>query len=364
MDSKSNKFQELFKYMQNVTEFKTELNDISKTWDQLILLSQLGSTGIDMSQTKTNFNNLTNELIAHLADATLHKVINEMKSKAQVAVDIVIRNLFERTADIGFLATDDDIRGFLLKLPTTIEKIETHKDDEDDTEFRIAKKTYKEDLLSIKNRFQEYVAKYSVYYDIVLFDTKGNIVAKLDDTNTLTQTNDTIINIALNTNEEYVETFKYHDFLPKHQKSLVYTYKVNKTNDSDEIIGFLSLCFKFENEMEGVFSRLVAKENKETILLLDNEGISIASSDPYHIPIGVKLQIELEQPFAISSFAGRDYLIKTCKTNGYEGFFGLGWLGHIMIPLSSAFHENEKNIEIEANILQSIMKNEDIFKKL
>ena len=94
MDSKSNKFQELLKYMQNVTEFKTELNDISKTWDQLILLSQLGSTGIDMSQTKTNFNNLTNELISHLADATLNKVINEMKSKAQVAVDIVIRNLF------------------------------------------------------------------------------------------------------------------------------------------------------------------------------------------------------------------------------------------------------------------------------
>ncbi len=363
MDSKSNKFQELLKYMQNVTEFKTELNDISKTWDQLILLSQLGSTGIDMSQTKTNFNNLTNELISHLADATLNKVINEMKSKAQVAVDIVIRNLFERTADIGFLATDDDIRKFLLKLPKTIEQIEIHKDDEDDTNFRIAKKTYKEDLISIKNRFQEYVAKYSVYYDIVLFDTQGNIVAKLDDSNTLTKTNDSIINEALNTNDEYVETFKYHDFLPNHQKSLVYTYKVTKTNESDEIIGFLSLCFKFENEMEGVFARLVAKENKETILLLDSDGVSIASSDVYHIPIGAKLQIELEQPFAITSFAGRDYLIKTCKTNGYEGFFGLGWLGHIMIPLSSAFHENDKNIEIEAPILQSIMNNEDIFKK-
>ena len=363
MDSKSNKFQELLKYMQNVKKLKTEINDISKTWDQLFHLSQLGSTGIDMSQTKTNFNNLTNELVSHLADATLNKVINEMKSKAQVAVDIVIRNLFERTADIGFLATDDDIRKFLLKLPTTIEQIEIHKDDEDDTNFRIAKKTYKEDLATIKNRFQEYVAKYSVYYDIVLFNTQGNIVAKLDDSNTLTKTNDSIINEALNTSDEYVETFKYHDFLPNHQKSLLYTYKVTKTNESDEIIGFLSLCFKFENEMEGVFTRLVAKENKETILLLDSDGVSIASSDVYHIPIGAKLQIELEQPFAITSFAGRDYLIKTCKTNGYEGFFGLGWLGHIMIPLGSAFHENDKNIEIEAPILQSIMNNEDIFKK-
>ena len=217
MDSESKKYQEHFKYMQNVTEFKTELNDISKTWDQLILLSQLGDTGIDMSQTKTNFNTLTEELISHLADATLNKVINAMKSKAQVAVDIVIRNLFERTADIGFLATDDDIRSFLLKLPKTIEQIELHKDDTDDTNFRIAKKTYKEDLHYIKNRFEEYVAKYSVYYDIVLFDTNGNIVAKLDDTNTITQTNDSIINIVKNTDEDYVETFKYHDFLPKHK---------------------------------------------------------------------------------------------------------------------------------------------------
>jgi chemotaxis signal transduction protein len=362
-NNNTKEFQELFKYMENVTKFRTELNDISKTWDQLILLSQLGATGIDMSQTKTNFNNLTDDLISHLADATLHKVINAMRAKAQVAVDIVIRNLFERTADIGFLATDDDIRKFLLKLPQTIEQIELNKDEIDDTNFRIAKKTYKEDLNSIKNRFQEYVAKYSVYYDIVLFDTSGNIVAKLDDTNTITQTNDSIISIATNTDEDYVETFKYHDFLPSHEKSLVYTYKVTKTNDCDEIIGFLSLCFKFENEMKGVFSRLAEKENKETILLLDEHGVSIASSDPYHIPIGAQLETELEQPFAITSFAGRDYLIKSCETNGYEGFFGLGWLGHIMIPLSSAFHENDNSIELETKILQSIMNNEDIFKK-
>ena len=136
----------------------------------------------------------------------------------------------------------------------------------------------------------------------------------------------------------------------------MYTYKVTKTNDCDEIIGYLSLCFKFENEMDGVFSRLVEKENKETILLLDKEGISIASSDPYHIPIGAKLETELEKPFTITSFAGRDYLIKTCQTNGYEGFFGLGWLGHIMIPLSSAFHESNKSVEIDEKILQSIMR--------
>ena len=63
-----------------------------------------------MRDTKSNFNNLTEELISHLSNETLNKVLKEMDSKAQVAVDIVIRNLFERTADIGFLSTDSFIK--------------------------------------------------------------------------------------------------------------------------------------------------------------------------------------------------------------------------------------------------------------
>jgi len=359
----SKQFSSLFQYMQNVTEFKTTLNDISKTWDQLILLSQLGSTGLDMSHTKTNFNNLTEELISHLAEATLDKVVNEMGSKAQVAVDIVIRNLFERTADIGFLATDDDIRAFIKKLSKLQKEIDEYKDDIDDTKFRIARNESNLEVNKIIQRFKEYVAKYSVYYDIVLFDSQGKVLAKLDDSIKIEKTNDTIIDLAKDTQDDYIETYKYHDFLPNYDKSLVYTYKVTDSNESDEIIGYLSLCFKFENEMEGIFSRLVNKSNKETILLLDKEGVSIASSDPYHIPVGAKLDIETEEMFKITSFAGRDYIVKTCNTNGYEGFLGLGWLGHIMIPLESAFSSSDNILEIEKEILDSIMKNQEIFKK-
>ena len=353
----------LFKYMESVSDFEVELNDISKTWDQLILLSQLGSTGLDMSKTKSNFNDLTVELTSHLGEATITKIIHEMVAKSQVAVDIVIRNLFERTADIGFLATDDDIREFLSVQPHIVQRIETHKNDEDDTEFRIAKKDYNEKLDLIVERFEEYVAKYSVYYDIVLFNYKGEVIAKLDDSNDVKKTKDEIIELSRSTTEDYIETYKHHDFLPKHDKSLVYTYKVTESNESDKIIGFLSLCFKFENEMEGIFSRLIDKETKEVILLLDKDGEAIASSDMYHVPIGSKHEVELDSNFGLRQFAGRDYIVRTCKTNGYEGFFGLGWLGHIMIPLDSAFKNYSKEIELDEKVLYSIMQNEDLFKK-
>lgn len=354
---------ELFEYMKNVSEFKQELDDISKTWDQLILLSQLGATGLDMSDTKENFTHLKSELISQLAQETLKKVVNEMRSKASVSVDIVIRNLFERTADIGFLATDDDIRNFLLTTLELNEKIEERKNDVDEIEECLNETNYKKQLKHIKLRFKEYVAKYSVYYDIVLFDKNGHIVAKLDEANSVHKTKDELLDIVKSTNAEYVETYKYHDFLPHHDKSLVYSYKVTKTNEDKEIIGFLSLCFRFKNEMEGIFSKLVCKKNKETLLLLDKNCEVIASSDPYHIPLKAKLEVSIEEDYKITQFSGRDYIIKTCKTNGYEGFFGLGWMGHIMIPLDSAFKVHTNDIEIQDAILQSIMENEELFKK-
>ena len=40
------------------------------------------------------------------------KALLGLRSKSQIAIDVLVRNLFERTADIGFLSTDDDIREF------------------------------------------------------------------------------------------------------------------------------------------------------------------------------------------------------------------------------------------------------------
>ncbi len=53
-------------------------------------------------------------LLDALANDSLKKVTASTGMRGQVAVDILILNLFERTADIGFLATDRDLRLFLL----------------------------------------------------------------------------------------------------------------------------------------------------------------------------------------------------------------------------------------------------------
>jgi len=338
----------IIKHIEDVDKYREELGRLSSSWDIFALLGQLGDINIDIGKTKENFLNLTTTLLNHLSDETVKKTTAEMKFKAQVAIDIVNRNLFERTADIGFLATDDDIRDFLQNFVSR----------------------YNSDSVGLKqniqNRFLEYVQKYSVYYDIVLADAKGKVVARLDDDVKVDWLDKEFTQKIINSTDEYVETFQYHDFIPHKKKSLVYSYKVTQTNDSDsDTLGVLCLCFRFRDEMEGIFDNLVEKRNKEALTILDEDGHVIASSDIDYIPLESKLEIVLDDEYKIVSFCGRDYIAKTCLTNGYQGFKGLKWYGHIMIPLEYAFLSNQDNEtkEIDNTIIESMMNNEQHFSK-
>ncbi len=328
---------ELIENMKHINKFSSDLEELNKTWSQLTLLGQLGNTTTDMSKTQHSFNDLTKELIAQLSTKTIKKTVDEMTSIAQVTVDIVIRNLFERTADIGFLSTDGAIIRFLKENSSDI------------TSYNL-----------LKLRFKEYTSKYSVYDDVILFDKDSKIVCRLSQ-DACEYSNDEIVSMCKTTKNNYVETFKHHDFIPNKQNSLVYSYKVEDEDKS--ILGYLALSFKFENEMEMIFRNLSKPNSKAVIMLLDIDGKVIASSDSYHIPSGVYFNTDTNSEFKIISFAGRDYIAKTCKTNGYEGFYGLGWLGHIMIPLDSAFKSSSKEIQINKDILSIIMQNEYLFEK-
>jgi len=337
----------IIKHIEDVDKYREELGRLSSSWDIFALLGQLGDINIDIGKTKENFLNLTSTLLNHLSEETIKKVTAEMNFKSQVAIDIVIRNLFERTADIGFLATDDDIRNF----------IQSYVSDYNEESLELKKQ--------IQKRFKEYVAKYSVYFDIVLANCNGKVIARLDEANKIDKIDNSFVQKILNSNDEYVETYKYHEFIPQYKKTLIYSYKVTKTNDpNSENLGVLCLCFRFTDEMKGIFKNLIDIKNKEALTILDEEGYVIASSDKEYIPLDSKLPIVLNEPYKIVSFAGRDYVAKTCKTNGYQGFKGLKWYGHIMIPIEYAFLSDDLNpIDTDDNIIEAMMENEEHFSK-
>lgn len=326
------------KHMELVDEYREELVGLSKSWDNLSLLSYFVNNSTNINETKENFSKLTNNLLNHLSNELLEKTIRQIGFKSQISIDILIRNLFERTADIGFLATDNDIREFVINNSARYDE------------------TFKENAKILRERFLEYTQKYSVYYDIVLFNTSGKVLVKLDMDNYVDKSADVIIKQALDSND-YVESFKYHDFVPYRDKSLVYASKVTKDNNPDsETIGVLALCFRFKDEMRGIFNNLKNDKNKECLTILDKDGIVLASSDPFHIDLGSQLEIDLKNKYSLVTHGGRDYIVNTCKTNGYQGYMGQEWYGHIMLPLECAFVPEDDDLNIDHSILLAILQ--------
>lgn len=349
------------------------LLNLGEKWNILAVMGQISKTGTDMSGTREGFQRLTSQLLHHLSLEMLKKAAQEMDSKAQVAVDVLIRNLFERTADIGFLATDDDIREF-LRLAMSISLGEqfsssgeevTSEQEGREWEAASAAELLDKARTALYQRFSEYVAKYSVYFNIVLLDVSGCVLAQLSGDNLGFRSGDPLVQEALSTKAEYVEIFRYCDLLPDRDKSLIYAYRVTETNDPDSApLGVLCLCFRFEDEMEGIFANLLNEGDWSVLLILDENGRVIASSDFYQIPLGAPVPMMIDSPHPVVRFGGREYLAKTCRTKGYQGFFGLGWLGHVMVPMDHAFETiqgRDLDSQINAFVLKSIMSAPRLF---
>lgn len=353
----------LMPHMQVVSEYENILKNLGSRWEILTLLGQMSGTGTDMSKTREEFESLSSKLLTSLARETLKKVASEINSKAQVAVDILIRNLFERTADIGFLATDDDLRAFIReqnKINYQILEISKEPNSEDGIKQKKAELAILKE--KIVERFEEYVAKYSVYDNIILCDTDGNVLAELNKSSRVKKTKDPLIKEALETAKEYVESLGYSDMQPDRTNSLLYSYRVTDP-ETDVALGVLSLSFRFEDEMERIFGKLNEGSEWLVLTLLDKDGKVIASSDGYQIPIGATLEKAINCDYKISKFAGRSYVAKTCPTKGYQGFGGLGWYGHAMLPIEHAFETSEasKLANINESVLEAVMGNKTLF---
>lgn len=335
----------LVRNMNSVEEYRETLHGLQTVWDNLTLLGQMSGTGTDMSSTRQEFNQLTHALLNELSKRTFKKCVVEMAAKAQVAIDILVRNLFERTADIGFLATDQDIRLYLAA--------RRGKDSDEATLER--------EKVRLRARFAEYIAKYSVYSDIVLLDPAGAVLVRLDERAPVAPTNDTWFGEALTSDAAYVEYHGYSQLFPQQKRSLLYAYRV--TDEQGTAMGVLCLCFRLENELERIFDNLTGADDWAVILLLDANGVVIGTSDESHIAPGTQLETVLDEACRVVRFAGREYLATTRPTQGYQGYFGPGWVGHVMLPVQHAFNKDSSKIleGIDRRTLRSVMGNSALF---
>jgi chemotaxis signal transduction protein len=317
------------RHMSSVEDYRKRLATLQGSWDTLSLLSHLSGDATELGGTRQAFENLTNELVGNLTAAIYRKALLALKAQGQIAIDVMVRNLFERTADIGFLSTDDNIREYLRTCePGAPAPVDPAK--------RAAAAA--NDALGnrLRHRFREYVEKYSVYNDVILLAPDGRVLLRLDDAIAVTQTRDALVAETLATRAAYVETFRKSDLLPDQGRSLIYSYRVS---DGNRVLGVLCLCFRFEDEVAGIFAKLRSAGDWTVFAFLDADGTVIASSDPWQLPLGAPLTLACDEGGRVIRFGGREYLATTRRTQGYQGYNGPGWLGHAMIPVEHAFDE-------------------------
>jgi chemotaxis signal transduction protein len=323
--------------MERVDEYRESLLRLHGMWDLLALLSQLSGTAAEIAQTRDGFHALTETLLDSLARQQLRQCVHGLRGKAQVAIDILVRNLFERTADVGFLATDAQVCRYVAAAYAGTATAEARH--------------------ALEERFAAYVAKYSVYDDIVVLDPEGRVLARLDGSVTVERSSDALVAAALRPGVPYVETHARCDFLGG-RIGLVYAAAIAGLDGTPA--GVLCLSFRLDDELTGVFGRLIEADDSTLIALVDARGQVIASADAWQLPCGVKLAASADG-HALQRIAGREYVSVAAEPTGYQGYAGPGWRAVALVPADLAFRQEDHPDDAEQAALARSLDTRDIF---
>ena len=324
---------DLVVHMHRVQTGERDLRDLGMLW-QMIESSAAISCPDEVApilptliQTRERFNELQQRLIARMVDEQKAALGDELMAQAQCAIDILVRNLYERTADVGFLATDDVVLAFCSG----------------DADYQQAHRA------AMVHRLRDYQAKYTVYDDIVLLSPTGEVLVRMDTTATMARSNDSIVAEALRA-PAYVERFRLSDLGNADTPDLLYAHRITTTAGVN--VGVLVLRFRFIDEMQRIFHSGDGQAPQEVALvLIDEAGRVIATNDEGHVPTSVTLRPVVNGQVVRTSFAGRDYLTVACASPGYQGYPGPAWRAQAMVSLLTAFRHRDGAAPIPTDVL-------------
>ncbi len=341
-DASTQKNDVFLPYMRDVVRSEHSLRELNLMWRmiessaKMNYLAETRSILQTMAATRAGFDQLEHELVSSLVHEKCANVLMEIGTKAHYVIDIVVRNLYERTADVGFLATDRDLCEFVAGVQDNAE--------------------------SIHARLLAYRSKYTVYDEIMLLDTDGNVLVQIDEHSEVEGSNDPLIGLTLDS-DSYVETFRATDLRPCKEKALIYSQRMLHP-ETGEVVGILCLCFDFEQEMRGIFESHRDPDERSNMLLLDSENRVIASADALWVPVGSVVPVNRDGSTRLMMFGGRKYLVQTFGTDGYQGYRGPpGWQGQVMVPVEVAFMEggDRPRVSLDPAIVDGLLSHAQTF---
>lgn len=256
----------------------------------------------------------TSRIIADILVAEMEGA--RLTDLAQTLVQFIVRNLFERTADVRWWATD----------PALWQALETGD---------AASLDYASERLGVINRF------YTVYLDLVLTDPKGQVIASANPRYRRAMrgrlvTDQKWFRAAKQcvSGDDYVVDDVKPSPLHEERDTLVYATGVRRGGKSDgDLVGTLGVYFDWQAQGHAIVEKEAnlpdGVAEKTEVMLIDGNSRVIACNRearlythfPLHNPEGLMRGSYYDQSGAIVAFA---------KTLGYEDYDGLGWAGVII----------------------------------
>lgn len=266
----------------------------------------------------TQFRDLREHLLDNITRRHLDKVSIELQFKAQTVIDILVRNLFERTADVGFLATD----------PSLIE-------------FMAAGDFSESAADEMRARLRHYQAKYTVYDDIILLDRTGRVILTFNPNNRAQHDGTPFVQRSLKETHDYVEYFGPSGLVAHKPNALLYGRALAEDSGQGPVVGALVLSFNLTSELDMIFDTLIKPGDRTVIGLIDAQGQLIASSDPVKLPPGSSLSGIRGPGCQVIQYQHDTYFVHNCVTRGFQGYQGLPWRGAALVPVAAAFRSSQ-----------------------
>ncbi|MBX3304030.1 MAG: hypothetical protein KF693_17600 [Nitrospira sp.] len=277
-------------------------------------VKNLAAQAADASKELGNILAETSELERRFTE----KECQRLSEMAQTLVQLIVRNLYERTADVRWWATDEAL----------VRSLESP----DRSSLRHAA-----ERLGVINQF------YSVYLNLVLVGTDGTIVAcsQPDKFPKVTGANGSKLPwfqkaMATTRGDQYVVDDIFHDPLHDQKLVAVYAAAVRKDGRADgKIIGVLGGVFDWELQSRTIVQKeasISEGEWKRTRVMLLDKGLRIiAASDNRGILQSFALDHQGRQRGYYVN--GAHEVTAYARTIGYQEYDGLGWYGAIVQKL-------------------------------
>lgn len=271
------------------------------------------------------------DLLKEMAVGELGLNLKALENFSKQAIDLIDRNLFERSADIRWWATDEY---FWTALSSPSE----------------------EHFQRAGERLKVINGSYTMYRNLILADSSGEIVAcsRTELRNELSKIN-VSDQIWFQHGMRTTLSTKYavQDVMPSSleclkDRSLIYSGGVCAGGLREgDCIGVLGVLFDWDTEARKILHICIPRDTEgrciegSAAFYTNRKGEIIETTDGELFPVGLKLGLPAaldglgagETISGIFEFKNQKYIIGSSRTKGYREYEGLGWTAHIIRPI-------------------------------